>query len=106
MGLSGGDAVRKRLARRKLNLVDADINSWSCLVNSHERIMLTEELLKLVAALQKQKKSRLKSLAKDKNSSKSLALMETVKAGDNGVIEKLKRNDYVLLINHYYRNNF
>ena len=28
--------------------------------------------------------------------------METMKAGDNGVIEKLKRNDYVLLLNNYY----
>ena len=42
---------------------------------------------------QKQEKSRLKSLAKDKNSLKSLALLETVKAGDNGEIEKIKRND-------------
>ena len=52
---------------------------------------------------QKQGKARLKSLAKDKNYSKSLTLMETVKAGDNGMIEKLKRNDYVLLLKHYYR---
>ena len=50
----------------------------------------------------KQEKARLKSLAKDKNSSKSLALMETVKAGDNGVIEKLKSNCYVVLLNNYY----
>ena len=26
-----------------------------------------------------------------------------MKAGDNGAIEKLKMNDYVLLLNHYYR---
>ena len=51
---------------------------------------------------QKQEKARLKSLAKDKNSPKSLALMETVKAGDNGTIEKLKRKYYVLLLKHYY----
>ena len=28
--------------------------------------------------------------------------MESVKAGDNGAIKKLKRYDYVLLLNHYY----
>ena len=50
MGLSGGDAVRKLLARRKLNLVDADINAWSCLVHSTERLMLTKERIQLVAA--------------------------------------------------------
>ena len=42
MGLSGGDAARKRLALRKLNLVDADINAWICLVNLPERLMLTK----------------------------------------------------------------
>ena len=52
-------------------------------------------------AQKKQEKSRLKSLASDKNSSKSLALMETVKAGEHDVAEKLKRNDYVLLLNYY-----
>ena len=54
-------------------------------------------------AQQKQEKSSLKSLAKDKNSLKSLALLETVKAGDNGAIEKLKSNYYMLLLKHYYR---
>ena len=29
--------------------------------------------------------------------------METVKAGDNGAIEKLKSDDYVILLKHYYR---
>ena len=42
MGLSGGDTARKRLARRKLNLVDADINAWSYLVNLSARLMLTK----------------------------------------------------------------
>ena len=51
IGLSGGDAGRKRLARRKINLVDADINAWSCLVHSTERLMLTKERIQLVAAL-------------------------------------------------------
>ena len=51
MGLSGGDTARKRLARRKLNLVDADINAYSCLMNSPERLMFTKERLQIVAAL-------------------------------------------------------
>ena len=51
MGLSGGDAARKRLARPKLNLIDADINAWSCLIRSPERLMLIKERLQLVAAL-------------------------------------------------------
>ena len=51
MGLSGGDAASKRLANRKQNLVDADINAWICLVNSPERLILTKEWLQLVAAL-------------------------------------------------------
>ena len=51
-------------------------------------------------AQKKQEKSRLKSLAKEKNSSKNLKLMETMKAGDNGAIEKLKRTDYVLLLKY------
>ena len=51
MGISGGDVARKRLARRKLNLVDADINAWSCLVHSTERLMLTKERIQLVSAL-------------------------------------------------------
>ena len=38
MGLSGEETARKRFSRCKLNLVDADINSWSCLVNSPERL--------------------------------------------------------------------
>ena len=42
MRLSGGDAARKPLARRKLNLVDVDINVWSCLVKSPEHIILTK----------------------------------------------------------------
>ena len=42
MVISCGNADRKRLARRKLNLVDTDINAWICLVNLTERIMLTE----------------------------------------------------------------
>ena len=29
--------------------------------------------------------------------------METVKSGDNGAIEKLKSNDYVLILKYYYR---
>ena len=53
-------------------------------------------------AHQKQEKARLKSLAKDKNSSKGLVLMETVKAGEIVMIEKLKRNYYVLRLHHYY----
>ena len=33
--------------------------------------------------------------------------METVKSGDNGVIEKLKSKDYVLTLKYYYRiDNF
>ena len=107
MGLSGGGVARKWLAHCKLNLVDADINAWSCLVNSPELLMITKEQFHLVDSLvelqtgkvaekernkemkshQKRGKSRLKSLAKDKNSSKSLTLMETVKAGYNGAIE-------------------
>ena len=51
MGLSGGNTARKRLARRKLNLVDADINAYSCLMNSPERLMFTKERLQIVAAL-------------------------------------------------------
>ena len=51
MGLSGGDAARKWLARQKLNLVDADINAWSCLVNLPESLMLTKENIQLVASL-------------------------------------------------------
>ena len=42
MGLSGGKAARERLARCKLNLVDADINACSCLVNLPERLMPTK----------------------------------------------------------------
>ena len=53
-------------------------------------------------AQQKQEKSGLKSLAKDKNSLKSLVLMETVKLGDNDAIKKIKRNYCVLLLKHYY----
>ena len=53
-------------------------------------------------AQQKHEKARLKSLDKDKNALKSLTLMGTVKAGDNGAIEKLKMNDYILLLKHYY----
>ena len=51
MVLSGGDASRKRLARLKLNLLDADINAWSCLVKSPEHLMLTNERLQLVSSL-------------------------------------------------------
>ena len=51
MGLSGGNADRKQRACCKLNLVDAEINSWSCLVNSPECLMLTRERLQLVAKL-------------------------------------------------------
>ena len=40
MGISGGDVARKRLARRKLNLVDADINAWIFLVNLTEHLIL------------------------------------------------------------------
>ena len=50
-----------------------------------------KERKKEVKAQQKQEKARLKSLAKDKNSSKSLALTETLKAGDNGVIENFQK---------------
>ena len=51
MGLSGGDADRKRLSCRKLNLVDADINACSFLVNLPDRLMLTKERLHLVAEI-------------------------------------------------------
>ena len=51
MGLSGGDTARKRLVRRKLKLVDADINAQICLVNSPDCLMLTKESLQLVASL-------------------------------------------------------
>ena len=51
IGLLGGDADRKQLARHKLNLVDVDINAWSCLVNTPERLILTKERLQLVAEL-------------------------------------------------------
>ena len=51
MGLSWGGAARKRLECLKLNLVDADINDLSCLVNSPEYLMLTKERLHLVAAI-------------------------------------------------------
>ena len=50
-GISGGDLDRKRLAHRKTNLVDADINAWSCLVNLPEYLMLTKEQLQVVAEL-------------------------------------------------------
>ena len=42
MGISCGNADRNWLARRKLNLVDADINAWICLVNLPEHLMLTK----------------------------------------------------------------
>ena len=51
MVLSGGDASRKRLARLKLNLVDADINALSYLVNLPSILMLTKERLHTVAAI-------------------------------------------------------
>ena len=51
MGISGGNTARKRLARRKINLVDADINYWSCLVKLPEHLILTKERLQLVAEL-------------------------------------------------------
>ena len=50
-----------------------------------------KEIKKDIKAHQKHEKSRIKSLAKDKNSSKNIALMETVKSGDNGVIEKTQK---------------
>jgi hypothetical protein len=45
IGLAHGDGAKKRLARHRLNLVDADINAWSCLVNSPERQELRKERL-------------------------------------------------------------
>ena len=54
----GGDAARKRLAHRKLNLVDADINSWGCLVNSPESLILTKEQLQLVASISELKSGK------------------------------------------------
>ena len=42
MGLSGGNADRKQRACCKLNLVDADINNWSCVMNLPEHLMLTK----------------------------------------------------------------
>ena len=51
MGLLGGDTARKRLSCRKLNLVDADINACSFLVNLPDRLMLTKERLHLVAEI-------------------------------------------------------
>ena len=51
IGLSGGDADRKQLACHKLSLVDVDINAWSCLMNTTERLILTKERLQLVAEL-------------------------------------------------------
>ena len=67
------------------------------------RKVAEKERKKETRAHHKQEKYRLKSLAKDKNPPKSLALMETVNAGDNGAIVKIKRNDYVLLLRFYYR---
>jgi hypothetical protein len=51
MGLVHGDGTKKRLAQCRLNLVDANINAWSCLLNSLEWKELTKERLKLVSAL-------------------------------------------------------
>ena len=34
MSLAHGDTAKKELARRRLNIVDADINAWSFLINS------------------------------------------------------------------------
>jgi hypothetical protein len=50
MGLAHGDGAKKRLARHRLNLMDANINAWSCLVNSPEQQELTKERLQLVSA--------------------------------------------------------
>jgi hypothetical protein len=46
IGLAHGDRAKKRLAWRRLNLGDADINdAWSCLVSSRKRQELTKERL-------------------------------------------------------------
>ena len=58
IGLSGADTARKRLTRCKLNLADADINAWSFLENSPERLMLTTERIQIVATLAESKSGK------------------------------------------------
>jgi hypothetical protein len=45
MSLAHDDWAKKRLAQRRLNLMDADINALHCLVNSQEQLELTKKRL-------------------------------------------------------------
>ena len=67
MGLSGGNVARKRLPRRKLNLVDADTNALSFLVNSSECLFLTKERFQLVAELTELKAINVAEKARNKD---------------------------------------
>jgi hypothetical protein len=120
MGLAHGDGTKKRLARRRLNLVDADINAWSCLVNSPERPELTKERLQLVSALAELEadKQHQKGANKEKNekAKQDKAIKARLEAEVNqskcaGALQKeatdgadsLKKPDLVLLFKHYYK---
>ena len=120
MGLAHGDGTKKWLARRRLNLVDADINAWSCLVNSPERQELTKERLQLVSALaeleadkQYQKGANKEKKEKDKQDKAIKARLEAKvnqskcatalqKEATDGA-DLLKKPDLVLLLKHYYK---
>jgi hypothetical protein len=120
MGLAHGDGAKKKLARRRLNLVDADINAWICLVNSPERQELTKESLQLVSALaeleadkqhqkgaNKEKKEKAKQdkaikaqLEAEMNQSKCAVVLQ--KEATDGA-DLLKKPDFFLLLKHYYK---
>ena len=100
--------------------MDADINAWSCLVNSPERQELMKERLKLVSALAELEadKQHQKGVNKEKRekAKQVKAIKARLKAEVNQskcaiVLQKeatdcadlLKKPDFVLLLKHYYK---